>query len=168
MNYRIAKLFIEKNSRKIVGELQQIFMQTVEPIGPRQSARRDFRIKRKGKHKTLNNYKRVVWALTLWRWRSTVPNWLRWVAVFWLLPRYHSGGPRLSKIRMVCKFHSLQHWHFLIASALVSLAIGIKFISLCDNDWFNTSNFCESECYIRFEITFFFDLNKLQTSLWIL
>ena len=61
MKYRIVKLFTEKNPRKILRELQQLFLQSIEPIRPGRSAPRDFRIiKRKGKHKTLNNYKRAV------------------------------------------------------------------------------------------------------------
>ena len=61
MKYRIVKLFTEKNPRKILRELQQLFLQSIEPIRPGRSAPREFRIiKRKGKHKTLNNYKRAI------------------------------------------------------------------------------------------------------------
>lgn len=61
MKYRIVKLFTAKNPRKILSELQKLFIESVEPIRPGRSAPRDFRtIKRKGKHKTLSNYKRAV------------------------------------------------------------------------------------------------------------
>lgn len=61
MKHRIVKLFTMENPEKILIELQRLFLESLEPIRPGRSAPRIFKtIKRKGKYKTLNNYKRAI------------------------------------------------------------------------------------------------------------
>lgn len=61
MKHRIVKLFTVENPEKILIELQNLFLESLEPIRPGRSAPRVFKtIKKKGKHKTLNNYKRAI------------------------------------------------------------------------------------------------------------
>lgn len=61
MKHRIVKLFTIENPEKVLIELQKIFLESLEPIRPGRSAPRTFKtIKRKGKYKTLNNYKRAI------------------------------------------------------------------------------------------------------------
>lgn len=61
MKNRIVKLFIVENSEIILIELQNLFLESLEPIRPGRSAPRVFKkIKKKGKFKTLTNYKRAI------------------------------------------------------------------------------------------------------------
>ncbi len=61
MKDRIVKLFTDKNSEKILIELQSFFLESLEPIRPGRSAPRVFRVfKKRGKYKTCNNYKRAI------------------------------------------------------------------------------------------------------------
>ena len=61
MKHRIVKLFIVENPETILIELQNLFLASLEPIRPGRSAPRVFKtIKKKGKFKTVTNYKRAI------------------------------------------------------------------------------------------------------------
>jgi hypothetical protein len=61
MKHRIVKLFTVENPEIILMELQNLFLESLEPIRPGRSAPRVFKtIKRRGKFKTLTNYKRAI------------------------------------------------------------------------------------------------------------
>ena len=61
MKHRLVRLFTTENPEKILIVLQDLFLESLEPIRPGRSAPRIFRnIKKRGKCATVNNYKRVV------------------------------------------------------------------------------------------------------------
>lgn len=61
MKHRIVKLFTVENPEIILIELQNLFLESLEPIRPGRSAPRLFKTTRKkGKYRTLSNYKRAI------------------------------------------------------------------------------------------------------------
>ena len=61
MKHRLVRLFTTENPEKILILLQDLFLESLEPIRPGRSAPRIFRnIKKRGKCATVTNYKRVV------------------------------------------------------------------------------------------------------------
>ena len=61
MKNRIVSLFIAQNPEQILQELENLFLQNLEPIRPNRKYERRVKSKRtKGKYQTLTNYKRAI------------------------------------------------------------------------------------------------------------
>lgn len=61
MKYRIVELFCSQKPIEVYEKLKKLFLDSLEPVRPERSNPRNFKnIRRKGKYKTLNNYKRAI------------------------------------------------------------------------------------------------------------
>ena len=61
MKHKVVQLFVAGEPKKILLELQELFLESLEPIRPGRSSPRVFKIRKtKGKYKTVTNYKRAV------------------------------------------------------------------------------------------------------------
>ena len=60
LKYRVVRLFLEKDSRNILTELENLFKKHLEPVRPGRKYQRKKRRPPNGKFYTLTNYKRAL------------------------------------------------------------------------------------------------------------
>jgi hypothetical protein len=60
LKHRLVKLFLERDPRDILLELQRSFSRYLEPVRPHRSFSREKKRKPDAKHYTLTNYKREI------------------------------------------------------------------------------------------------------------